>query len=239
LCRHHCLGTSSLPCVCCSIRGLGLSDDLTVRHTSQGMVGQAEARRAAGIVLQMIKEGRISGRAVLLAGQPGTGKTAIAMAMATGTTSRAHRRWQCCARPTQWISPTWCVAQMSMSARRRFQMRAKHLIPRRSVSQQKHLALVWLSRPHPQPTRADHTRPSSQTVDLSPPTTRLPFSRARLATPVTAMQTGASRRGVRPDRRVPCVWCTSDRRRPPFVCASWQRMRVHQSRDFLIYNIGT
>merc|ERR1719446_1151942 len=30
----------------------------------------------------MIKEGRISGRAVLLAGQPGTGKTAIAMAMA-------------------------------------------------------------------------------------------------------------------------------------------------------------
>jgi RuvB-like protein 2 len=28
----------------------------------------------------MIKEGRIAGRAVLLAGQPGTGKTAIAMA---------------------------------------------------------------------------------------------------------------------------------------------------------------
>lgn len=30
----------------------------------------------------MISEGRIAGRAVLLAGQPGTGKTAIAMAMA-------------------------------------------------------------------------------------------------------------------------------------------------------------
>lgn len=30
----------------------------------------------------MIKEGRIAGRAVLMAGQPGTGKTAIAMAMA-------------------------------------------------------------------------------------------------------------------------------------------------------------
>jgi len=28
----------------------------------------------------MIKDGRIAGRAVLLAGQPGTGKTAIAMA---------------------------------------------------------------------------------------------------------------------------------------------------------------
>lgn len=30
----------------------------------------------------MIKEGKIAGRAILLAGQPGTGKTAIAMAMA-------------------------------------------------------------------------------------------------------------------------------------------------------------
>ncbi len=30
----------------------------------------------------MISEGRIAGRAVLLAGQPGTGKTAIAMGMA-------------------------------------------------------------------------------------------------------------------------------------------------------------
>lgn len=29
----------------------------------------------------MIKEGKIAGRAVLLAGQPGTGKTAIAMGM--------------------------------------------------------------------------------------------------------------------------------------------------------------
>ena len=30
----------------------------------------------------MIKEGKIAGRAVMLAGQPGTGKTAIAMGMA-------------------------------------------------------------------------------------------------------------------------------------------------------------
>ena len=46
------------------------------------MVGQLEARRAAGIITQMIKEGKIAGRAVLIAGQPGTGKTAIAMGMA-------------------------------------------------------------------------------------------------------------------------------------------------------------
>ena len=38
--------------------------------------------QAAGVILKMIQEGRIAGRAVLLAGQPGTGKTAIAMGMA-------------------------------------------------------------------------------------------------------------------------------------------------------------
>lgn len=46
------------------------------------MVGQNVARRACGIILKMIKEGKIAGRAVLIAGQPGTGKTAIAMGLA-------------------------------------------------------------------------------------------------------------------------------------------------------------
>ena len=46
------------------------------------MVGQTSARRAAGVILEMIKEGKIAGRAVLIAGHPGTGKTAIAMGMA-------------------------------------------------------------------------------------------------------------------------------------------------------------
>ncbi|OEH77390.1 hypothetical protein cyc_02206 [Cyclospora cayetanensis] len=46
------------------------------------MVGQANARKAAGLICRLIKAGRIAGRAVLLAGQPGTGKTAIAMAIA-------------------------------------------------------------------------------------------------------------------------------------------------------------
>jgi len=32
------------------IRGLGLDDSLDARHVSQGMVGQAHARRAAGVV---------------------------------------------------------------------------------------------------------------------------------------------------------------------------------------------
>ena len=42
-------------------------------------MGQRSARRAAGVILEMVKEGHIAGRAVLIAGQPGTGKTAIAM----------------------------------------------------------------------------------------------------------------------------------------------------------------
>merc|ERR1712150_16530 len=63
------------------VRGLGLNDDLEPRQVSQGMVGQLAARRAAGVILEMIKEGKIAGRAVLIAGQPGTGKTAIAMGM--------------------------------------------------------------------------------------------------------------------------------------------------------------
>merc|ERR1740138_1640068 len=49
---------------------------------SQGMVGQNGARRAAGIILSMIQEEKIAGRAILIAGQPGTGKTAIAMGIA-------------------------------------------------------------------------------------------------------------------------------------------------------------
>lgn len=64
------------------IRGLGLDSSLDAHSASDGMVGQLPARRAAGLILQLVREGRISGRAVLLAGQPGTGKTAIAMGLA-------------------------------------------------------------------------------------------------------------------------------------------------------------
>ncbi len=64
------------------IRGLGLDDSLSARNVSEGLVGQVAARKAAGIILQMINDNRIAGRAILIAGQPGTGKTAIAMGMA-------------------------------------------------------------------------------------------------------------------------------------------------------------
>lgn len=64
------------------IRGLGLDDALEPRDVSQGLVGQHGARRATGVIYKMIQEGHIAGRAILLAGKPGTGKTAIAMGLA-------------------------------------------------------------------------------------------------------------------------------------------------------------
>ncbi|MCJ1387219.1 RuvB-like protein 2 [Xylographa bjoerkii] len=65
------------------IRGLGVDlNTLEPSHSSQGLVGQEKARKAAAIILQMVKEGKIAGKAVLIAGPPSTGKTAIAMGMA-------------------------------------------------------------------------------------------------------------------------------------------------------------
>ncbi|KAJ1813621.1 RuvB ATP-dependent DNA helicase pontin [Coemansia sp. RSA 2598] len=63
------------------IRGLGLKADGTADPVAAGFVGQESAREAAGIVVDLIRSKRFAGRAVLLAGAPGTGKTAIAYAI--------------------------------------------------------------------------------------------------------------------------------------------------------------
>ncbi len=64
------------------IKGLGLDEKGKAKPVADGLVGQARAREAAGLVVMMAREGKLSGKAVLLAGPPGTGKTAIAVAMA-------------------------------------------------------------------------------------------------------------------------------------------------------------
>ncbi|EJD51955.1 DNA helicase [Auricularia subglabra TFB-10046 SS5] len=64
------------------IRGLGLDAKLEPLQNAEGMVGQGKARKAAGLILKLLTEGRIAGRAILMAGPPSTGKTAIAMGMA-------------------------------------------------------------------------------------------------------------------------------------------------------------
>ena len=64
------------------IRGLGLDEGLAAVGAAGGLVGQAAARRAVGVVAKMVAKGTIAGRALLLAGPPGSGKTALAMALA-------------------------------------------------------------------------------------------------------------------------------------------------------------
>jgi len=63
------------------IKGLGLDKSLKAVKVKDGMVGQEKAREAAGLVVHMIREGKLSGKTVILAGPPGTGKTAIAVAI--------------------------------------------------------------------------------------------------------------------------------------------------------------
>ncbi|KAI8148426.1 RuvB-like 1 [Fennellomyces sp. T-0311] len=63
------------------IKGLGLRDDGTAEPILGGFVGQENAREASGIVVELIKSKKMAGRALLFAGAPGTGKTAIALAI--------------------------------------------------------------------------------------------------------------------------------------------------------------
>mmetsp|Transcript_4500 Transcript_4500/g.7592 ORF Transcript_4500/g.7592 Transcript_4500/m.7592 type:complete len:456 (-) Transcript_4500:316-1683(-) len=64
------------------IKGLGLKDDGTAIPMAAGFVGQEQAREACGVVVDMIKQKKMAGRALLLTGAPGTGKTALALGIA-------------------------------------------------------------------------------------------------------------------------------------------------------------
>ncbi|KAK9457656.1 TIP49 C-terminus-domain-containing protein [Dipodascopsis uninucleata] len=63
------------------IKGLGLDERGMATRVDGGFIGQQNAREACGIIVDMIKAKKMSGRAIMLAGGPGTGKTALALAM--------------------------------------------------------------------------------------------------------------------------------------------------------------
>ena len=57
---------------------------------SAGFVGQAEAREACGLVVDMIRQKKMAGRALLLAGPPATGKTALALGISQELGSKVN-----------------------------------------------------------------------------------------------------------------------------------------------------
>lgn len=63
------------------IKGLGLTPGGTAGQRHAGLVGQEQAREAAGVVVELIRLKKMAGRALLLAGGVGTGKTALSLAI--------------------------------------------------------------------------------------------------------------------------------------------------------------
>lgn len=78
------------------IKGLGLDNDGHATASAAGWVGQEQAREACGLVVDMIKQKKMAGRALLMTGAPGTGKTALALGVAQelGTKVRVCRLLQ-------------------------------------------------------------------------------------------------------------------------------------------------
>ena len=81
------------------IKGLGLLEDGRAAAAGEagrstaaaaGWVGQEGAREACGLVVDMIKAKKMAGRGMLMAGGPGTGKTALALAVAQELGSKAR-----------------------------------------------------------------------------------------------------------------------------------------------------
>jgi len=64
------------------VKGLGLDEVGFATPVGAGLVGQEKAREACGVVVDLIQSRKMAGRALLLAGAPGSGKTALALGIA-------------------------------------------------------------------------------------------------------------------------------------------------------------
>ena len=64
------------------ISGLGLDENGKAKPVADGLVGQVQAREACGLIVDLIREGKLGGKGILFAGPSGTGKTALAVAIA-------------------------------------------------------------------------------------------------------------------------------------------------------------
>ena len=92
------------------ISGLGLDDEGNVRSSGPsgssssssssspacGLIGQSQAREALGIVTDLVVSQQLAGRALLLVGGSGTGKTALAMALAQELSSHKATKLPFC-----------------------------------------------------------------------------------------------------------------------------------------------
>jgi RuvB-like protein 1 len=61
------------------IKSLGLDENGIPCAIENGVVGQEDAREAAGLIVEMVRSKKMSGRAVLISGPSGCGKTALAV----------------------------------------------------------------------------------------------------------------------------------------------------------------